>query len=255
MEHPLAALTIRPMVPDGPVPIPGYSLGDLIRHGDNRAVTRMTGGQAWTNEWPAKALKRVDTSSRCYYQLAYTPSSTALDGRYRSIKVKVNRPGVTVFVRSGYFAREAPPAPDRKKYLTESRIAAAGYSTDDLNDIRVRLEAFVVPAVPPKAADVVIDLTIEASRLSLAAVDGRYIGSLNVALFCGDKNETLVGETRQTLDLALSEETYERTMREGLRHTVRVPVKRPPRYVKAVVYDYGSDLLGSVMVKVLTERR
>ena len=255
VEHPLAALTIRPMVPDGPVPIPGYSLGDLIRHGDNRAVTRMTGGQAWTNEWPARALNRVDTSSRSYYQLAYTPSNTALDGRYRSIKVKVNRPGVTVFVRSGYFARETPPAPDRRKYLTESRIAAAGYSTDDLNDIRVTLEASIVPAVPPKTADAIIDLTIEAARLSLAAVDGRYVGSLNVAVFCGDKNEAIVGEIRQTLDLALSEDTYERALREGLRHAIRIPVRRPPRYVKAVVYDYGSDLVGSVMVKLPTERR
>jgi VWFA-related protein len=255
LEHPLAALTIRPMAPDGPVPIPGYSLDDLIRHGDNRAVSRMTGGQAWTNEWPAKALNRVDTSSRSYYQLAYSPSNTVLDGRYRSIKVKVSRPGVTVLSRVGYIAREAPPVPDRRKYLTESRIAAAGDSTDDLNDIRVQMKASVVPAALPKAAEAIVELAIEVTRLSLAAVDGQYVGSLNVAVFCGDKRETVVGEIRQTLDLALSEDTYERAIRDGLRHTVRVPVRRPPRYVKAVVYDYGSDLLGSVLVKLPTERR
>jgi VWFA-related protein len=255
MEHPLAALTIRPLAPDGPVPIPGYSLGDLIRHGDNRAVARMTGGQAWTNEWPAKALNRVDTSSRSYYQLAYSPSNTVLDGRYRSIKVKVSRPGVTVLTRVGYIAREAPPAPDRRKYLTDSRMAAAGASADALNDIHVRLQASLVPAAPPKAAEALVDFTIDAARLSLAAVDGRYVGSLNVAVFCGDKNETIVGEIHQTLDLALGEDTYERAMREGLRHTARVSVRRPPRYVKGVVYDYGSDLLGSVVVKLPSERR
>jgi len=117
------------------------------------------------------------------------------------------------------------------------------------------MKASVVPAALPKAAEAIVELAIEVTRLSLAAVDGRYVGSLNVAVFCGDKRETVVGEIRQTLDLALSEDTYERAIRDGLRHTVRVPVRRPPRYVKAVVYDYGSDLLGSVLVKLPAERR
>ena len=48
----------------------GTSPGALIAHADNRAAARMTGGQAWTNAMPAKALEVVDTSSRCYYLLA-----------------------------------------------------------------------------------------------------------------------------------------------------------------------------------------
>jgi len=253
-ENPLAAVTVRPMVA-GAVPIPGYSLNDLIRHGDNRTVARMTGGQASTNDMPATALNRVDTSSRCYYLLAYSPSNAVLDGRYRSIKVKVSRPGLTVLTRGGYFAREAPPVPDRRTYLTENRIAAAGAYVDPLNDIRVEGTVAIVPPSPPAPAQAVIDLTIDATRLSLASVDGRHVGSLSVALFCGDKKEAIVGELRQTLDLALGEETYERAMNEGLRHTARVPVKRLPRYVKVIVYDYGSDLLGSVLFTVPEPRK
>jgi len=245
-ESSLGAVTIRPMI-SGPVPIPGYSLADLIRHGDNRAVARMTGGQASTNAMAATALNRIDTSSRCYYLLAYSPSNPLLDGRYRSIKVKVSRPGVTVLTRSGYVAREAPPVPDRRTYLTENRIAAAGWYTDPIHDIRVEGKVSLVADGPSASRQAIIDFTIEATRLALANVDGRHVGSLNVALFCGDKREAIVGELRQTLDLVLNDETYERVMKEGLHHTARVPVKRLPRYVKVIVYDYGSDLLGSVL--------
>ena len=174
----------------------------------------------------------------------------------------MNRPGVTVLARNGYFAREAPPVPDRRKYLTENRMAAADRYTGTLNDIRVDAKVSVVPAslstVPasgrrttpdgvrtPEAglriAEAVIDLTIDITRLSLDDTDGRRVGSLTVALYCGDKNETIVGEIHQTLDLALGEETYERMMKEGLRHTARVPITRAPRYVKAIVYDDGSN--------------
>jgi Ca-activated chloride channel homolog len=46
---------------------------------------------------------------RNQYILAYTPTNTALDGTFRSIKVTVKAPGnPTVRVRNGYFANPAP---------------------------------------------------------------------------------------------------------------------------------------------------
>jgi VWFA-related protein len=240
-------LSITPLA-RWPVPIPGYTADDLIRFADNRAVSRLTGGQASINEYPGKAVDRLDVSSRSYYLLAYSPSRANWDGRYRSIKVKVSRPGVTVLARNGYFARETTPVLDRRKYLTESRIGAAGVHTGDLNDLQVGVTISIVPAGQNTPAEAVVELSIDAARLSFAETDGRHVGSLNVALFCGDKNQTIVGELRQTLDLALEDATYERVMREGLRHTARVTLKRLPRYVKAIVYDYGSDLLGSTLV-------
>jgi hypothetical protein len=31
---------------------------------------------------------------------------------------------------------------------------------------------------------------------------------------------------------------------------VRIPIKGTPRYVKAIVYDYASDLVGSAMLRI-----
>jgi len=54
----------------------------------------------------------------------------------------------------------------------------------------------------------------------------------------------------QNIDLKLTEESYQRMMREGISYTARIPVKGDARYVKVVVYDYGADIVGSVVAKL-----
>lgn len=49
-------------------------------------------------------LRRVSEDLWSYYELTYVPPPHEYDGRFRSISVKVNRPGVKVQARSGYFA-------------------------------------------------------------------------------------------------------------------------------------------------------
>jgi VWFA-related protein len=49
-------------------------------------------------------FRRIQEDMRFHYLLAYTPTDTAFDGRYRTIAVKVARPGVTVQTRKGYYA-------------------------------------------------------------------------------------------------------------------------------------------------------
>jgi hypothetical protein len=56
------------------------------------------------------ALKRIDEDTRFHYLLTYVPSNANFDGAFRSIDVKVKRPGVEVFARNGYRALRNPPS-------------------------------------------------------------------------------------------------------------------------------------------------
>jgi hypothetical protein len=49
-------------------------------------------------------LKRVVSDLSSYYLLGYTSTNSKADGRYRSIKVRIKRPGVEVRARRGYLA-------------------------------------------------------------------------------------------------------------------------------------------------------
>lgn len=52
----------------------------------------------------AKALSIVASDSTSYYVLGYRPSNPTVDGRFRKIEVRVQRKGVKVRARKGYFA-------------------------------------------------------------------------------------------------------------------------------------------------------
>jgi VWFA-related protein len=57
-------------------------------------------------------FRRVDQDMRNYYMLSYVPKNDSFDGRFRTIAVKVKRPGVEVAARKGYYAvRSAGPMP------------------------------------------------------------------------------------------------------------------------------------------------
>jgi len=54
------------------------------------------------------ALVRIEEGLGAYYLLSYVPRNTALDGRFRSIQVKVKRPHGSVQSRQGYLALQTP---------------------------------------------------------------------------------------------------------------------------------------------------
>ena len=50
----------------------------------------------------------IDQDMRFHYLLTYAPSNDALDGKFRTIAVKVRRPDALVFARKGYRAVSVP---------------------------------------------------------------------------------------------------------------------------------------------------
>jgi VWFA-related protein len=78
-------------------------------------VSGETGGRALINlNEPAMEVPRVFRENSSYYLLGFRSTNPAKDGKFRRIKVKIDRRRVTVRARSGYYA------------LPPTRFAAAG---------------------------------------------------------------------------------------------------------------------------------
>ena len=60
----------------------------------------------------------------------------------------------------------------------------------------------------------------------------------------------MVGELWQEINLALSDETYQKYVRDGIPYSASVPVTGVPKNVKVVVYDRRTDRLGAQTAKV-----
>lgn len=75
---------------------PDSALGDLANETGGLLISN-------TNE-PGPRLRQVDEDLHSYYLLTYKPRNENYDGHFRQIGVKVNRPGVEVQARKGYYA-------------------------------------------------------------------------------------------------------------------------------------------------------
>src|SRR5262245_5299962 len=76
-----------------------------------RTLAINTDGRAIINRNDiALGMKQIIRDNSAYYLLGYNSSFTATDGKFHEIKVKVNRPGIQVRARKGYWALKADDA-------------------------------------------------------------------------------------------------------------------------------------------------
>ena len=242
---------IGPPPPTGrgssPLPSTGMMFMQNFSVQSLRTIADLTGGQASAFSFAEKALNRIDDATRAYYLLGYYPANGTWDGKYRRISVRVNRPGVTVLFRHGYFARTELVPFDREKFLSYSRVTAAGHFVEDIRDIPITAR---LAAEQGGADEIRVEATIDVAKLKFALEDGWHVGAIDVAIFCADARENLVGQTWQKVDLRAREDVYQQMMKTGLPFNARIAIRSQPRYVKVIVYDYGADVLGSAVLKV-----
>lgn len=76
-------------------------------------LAQSTGGQLFENTNNLRTgFERLESDLYNYYLLGYTPANATYDGKFRTIEVRVKRPGLTVAARKGYFAvRDTGGAP------------------------------------------------------------------------------------------------------------------------------------------------
>ena len=215
-----------------------------------KLVSQLTGGVSSVQSYATTGFDHIDQATRSGYLLGYYPANSNWDGTYRRIQVKVNRPGAQVLFRHGYYGRDQLMPLDRKAFITFNRISAAAYNDREVHDIPVKLRAVVTGATPDLPGEMVVEVTVDVSRLPLPVENGRRTASLAIDIFCGDEKEKVVGEAWDKAELRLLDVTYRRLLETGLTHTARIRLKGSARYVKAIVYDYAADALGSAVVTV-----
>jgi hypothetical protein len=212
-------------------------------------MSELTGGQSSVYAPAEQAFDRIERASSTWYLLGYYPANRVLDGKYRKVTVKVNKPGVTVLYRHGYFAEPARLPIDRRRAMTYSRIASAASYPQEIRDVRFSMRTSVVKGTD-RMPDFVVELSIDASTVSFLADGGRQLASLDIAVFCQDEQGDSTGDRWETLDLKLLPDTHARMLKDGITYTGRVTVARAVKFVKVVVYDFGADRVGTMLRQV-----
>jgi VWFA-related protein len=215
----------------------------------SRHIATLTGGQMSSVRTGDDFFNRLDSSTLAQYLLGYVPSNVNWDGKYRRIQVRVNRPGAQVLYRHGYVGRQETAPIDRQQYLMYTRIASALNMPRVIDDVGMELGEPIVTTSGDKRA-LNVTLRILPGAVKLTKADGSYIGKLEAVSFCADRNRRVVGELWHTIDVKLTEENYQRFMREGVSAEMQMQLSGEPRHMKTVLYDYTGDRIGSAVREI-----
>jgi len=141
------------------------------------ALAKGTGGFEIfnTNDF-LKGLNKVAKEMNQYYNLGYTPPNQTHDGSYRKIKVKVERKGVEVRYRTGYFDVKSP---DLLLGKPEGKVLEDRVASQQAGDIPVSLSAPYF-YVEPGVARVNLALSVPGSSIDFEKQKGAFHSEVNV---------------------------------------------------------------------------
>jgi VWFA-related protein len=215
-------------------------------------VAQITGGRPSIGRMAKDAFDSIDSSSRFQYLLGYYPTNTALNGRFRQIRITVTRPGVgNIYYRHGYTAAPPETPLDRRQMLTYSRVVSAATYATAVPDIGITGTA--TASKPPAAAAVQLELTVDPSRIKFASANGRNTAELELLVGCLDGRDNILHQIWKRVELNYTDERLAAIKQSGVPVSVPLPLNglaSAAKNVKVVVYDYAADLVGSAIIKV-----
>jgi hypothetical protein len=142
-----------------------------LNHDFLKTVSANTGGFAITDTNNVEqALSQVFRENGSYYLLGYQAPDPKTEGRFRRIEVRVNRPGVTVRARNGYFE---PRRARRSAGASPSPLAAAmsGIAPKVEMPMQVSAAPFALAGRREAAVAVVVGIRVPAPTRAERAVD------------------------------------------------------------------------------------
>jgi Ca-activated chloride channel homolog len=227
-------------------------------------LSEETGGQVLNVEASPslqEALEKAISNLRLQYTLGFSPSDPGQEGSFHKLTVRLapedRCPSCRLLVRSGYYAGSPPvplanqiqlalpePANKTADWMIQRKIEAAATINLDLPDI-----PFVARTARQTDSDgksqIRVDLQIDFAGVGFKTVGGRRTCKLHLAVFFTDERGKAFDPEFRTLVGTLQEETYNRVLKAGMSISFAVPLKAPKQNLKIVLYDEGSDTLGS----------
>ncbi|MCM3905516.1 MAG: VWA domain-containing protein [Pyrinomonadaceae bacterium] len=188
--------------------------GELVATQDGmNALARDTGGRpVFNSNALGVGLSRALQETSVYYLLAWKPNPEAQEGKFRRIEVKLlEKPGLTVRVRRGFYDRELAPVESKGKNpkpgvkTPEIQLREALGTPYPDRGIPIALNLNYVHT-PDKGMMLSASLKIAAESLSFTPEDGKQKAAVQIlGLFFNDKGQPGAKFSERLTMTALSE--------------------------------------------------
>lgn len=200
-----------------------------------------TGGKAFfdSNDF-APAFAQVQRDTSAYYAIGFRSSNQARDGKYRKLTIKINRPGVKLEYRPGYYAPadfKHSGREDRERDL-EEQLASDLPATDmavylDAMYFRLDENRFFVP----------VSVIVPGSQIPFVKGGDKEKATLDIIGSVIDEFKRPIGHARETVKLNLDPNLQAR--QKNIQYTTSFNLPPGKYQLKFVVRENQTGRMGS----------
>jgi len=205
-----------------------------------------TGGKAFfdSNDF-APAFAQVQRDTSAYYAIGFHSSDSARDGRYRKLTIKINRPGVKLEYRPGYYAPadfKHSGKEDRERDL-EEQLTSDLPATDmalylDALYFRLDENRFFVP----------VSLIVPGSQIPFVKGGDKDKATLDIIGSVTDEAKRPIGHARETVKLNLDPSSQAR--QKNIQYTTSFNLPPGKYRLKFVVRENQTGQMGSFEAEI-----
>jgi hypothetical protein len=243
---------------------------NIGEHGTMDEIAEQTGGKAYynTNGFAEAAGQAIENGSN-YYTLSYTPTDQKLDTRFRTITVKVDRPGLRLVYRPGYYALNSNQSLSGLKIPRATALQAAMlHGAPDMTEILFQVKVVREPGTVVRLADdnqrdssemkppyrrYEVYYTTEIGNIAFSqAADGNYNADFEFEVFvynaAGDR---VLNSTNREVRPIIPASTYESMLKDGALASQEIDVpEKGEFFLRMGVHDLTSGRVGTIEIPV-----
>jgi VWFA-related protein len=187
-------------------------------------------------------IQKISSRQDYYYVLTYAAPPHKADGRYHSIKVEVNRPGLQISYRKGYFAPREEMTFERRK---KEDILEALHAPGNLNEIPMGL-SYNYYQDDDTAYAVSLLVKVDIRGLHFLNEDSRYKNLISMVVVAFDEEDHYINGLEKSIDFRLTDTSYANLLDRGITSKIEFRLSLGRYKIKAVVREATQGKMGSL---------
>jgi len=206
-----------------------------------------TGGKSFFDDNDfSPAFERVQQDTASYYVIGFRSTNLLRDGRYRRLQIQLRRSDVKLEYRPGYYA----PADFRHSNREDRERDLEAQLSSDLpaTDVSLYLQPFFFRADTPNRYTVPVSLLVPGSQIPFTRGGSRDKATLDIIGAVKDAKGETLGETRDTVKLAL--DAQQQVSRKNIEYTTSFTLPSGTFHLKFVVRENETGKMGSFVTDI-----
>lgn len=207
--------------------------------GTMEEVASQTGGKAYINQNEIKdGIALAVSDEKASYSLGYYAENKKWDGKFRSLKVKIDQPDIHIRYRKGFYAVDPTPAKN------------ANFDREVLASLELGAPAtqisFMAQAKPTDPGKMRVVFLVDAHTLTAEDVSGGK-RAMNVNLYASiySANGKSMGTRSTKIDRTFDAATYQQILDKGMLVPIDMEIPAGAQELRLAVLDNKTGFIGT----------